>query len=106
MCSVSYAERRRNGQAPAHCVLFDTSIVDGFQTGCPLGAENPFNALFILRKRGFEELDQDIASEAGNDLLHRDKVCNGCVPQMLTHAVVRRLRGRADPSGVNEAPYA
>ena len=76
------------------CKLSGCRIVGALPVGCPLGAENPLEAVHTFTERGFGRLFARPTPDnsGGLDDLDRADTCGLCIHRLLGHPRIRRLR--------------
>ena len=79
------------GQSAPLCALHGRRIVTEFPHGCPLGIRNPLDSIGEYQQRAWELMGE--SNPLAFAMFDCYDTCAECVPRLLRHPHVRRLRG-------------
>ncbi len=75
------------------CRLYGVRVVHQLPAGCPLGEDNPCDALLTILNRGWQRIGRQLAD--AHDDFARAKVCQECMARRRRPPIARRLAGHA-----------
>jgi hypothetical protein len=89
---------QRQGRFPL-CRLHRLTVVDDLPRGCPLRAVNAVMAAHEYCERGWRRQGEASNLPGARDDLHRADVCGECIPRLIGHPHIRRLRAEIEWCG-------
>ena len=94
---MNHTQEQEPGQSFPMCQLFGHRIVNTLPFDCPMRSQDPLSALDVMQnqawpviREGFDTYDLT----EGLQVLDQVEVCANCIPRLLSHRIVRRLRRR------------